>query len=360
MSDVRYWVGFSLIPGVGPVRLARLIDHFGDLEVAWRANATQLARAGLDTRTVEAVVAYRQTLDVDSQLARAERLGVKLLTLEDPRYPERLRQVYAPPPLIYVWGEVLPQDDLSVSVVGTRRATVYGRQATERIVSGLARAGVTIISGLARGIDSYAHKTTLDSGGRTLAVLGCGVDVVYPSENARLARSIVERGALISEYPLGSPPESGNFPARNRLISGLSRGTLVVEADMTSGALITAKFAVEQNRDVFAVPGSILARASEGTNWLIQTGAKLTTSPEDILEELNLVAVGRQLEMRELLPADETESALLRHLSAEPRHVDEVARATGLPIATVTSTLTMMELKGLVRQMGGMNYVTAP
>ena len=359
MSDARFWLGFNLVPGVGPVKVARLLERFGDLGVAWSASSQELTRAGLDARAIEAIVSRRASIDLDRELARVERVGAHLLTLDDRTYPERLRQIYAPPPLLYVWGEVLPQDDLSVAVVGTRRATTYGRQAAERIVTGLSRSGVTVVSGMARGIDSFAHRAALDAGGRTLAVLGCGVDFVYPPENAKLARSIVEHGALISEYPMSSPPEQGNFPARNRLISGLARGTLIVEADVKSGALITANFAAEQNRDVLAVPGSILSRQSEGTNRLIQSGAKLTTCAEDILEELNLVAAERQIEMRELLPADETEAALLKHLSSDPQHVDDIARATGMPIATVTSTLTMMELKGLVRQMGGMNYVTA-
>jgi len=359
MGDVRYWLGFSLAPGIGPVRVQRLLEHFGDLEAAWRASAGELARAGLDGKAREVLVECRQRLDLDAELRRAEDLGVALVTWEDPRYPERLRQIYGAPFLLYVRGDLRPQDDLAVAVVGTRRMTPYGRQATERIVRDLAAGGVTVVSGLARGVDTCAHRAALEAGGRTLAVLGSGVDVIYPAENARLAREVAAQGAIISEYPLGASPDGANFPARNRIISGLARATLVVEAGPTSGALITARFALDQNREVFAVPGSIFAPASEGTNRLIQQGAKPILCAQDVLDELNLEAVGRQLEMRELLPVDEMEKAILGLLSDEPRHVDEVCREAGLSISLVSSTLTMLELKGLARHVGGMSYVVA-
>jgi DNA processing protein len=229
----------------------------------------------------------------------------------------------------------------------------------EGIAGDLARSGVTIISGLARGIDSVAHRSALDAGGRTIAVFACGLDIVYPAENLRLAQAIMERGALVSDYPLGTRPKAEHFPRRNRIMSGMSLGTLVVEAGEESGALITARLALEQNREVFAVPGSILSPSSRGTNRLIQDGAKLVRGVKDILEELNLTAVPQQLEMREVVPADETESLVLKRLSAEPTHIDEVCRQSGLPVSTVSSTLAIMELKGMVRQVGGMNYVLA-
>ncbi len=243
--------------------------------------------------------------------------------------------------------------------MGTRRATVYGRQITEEIVADLVRSKITIVSGLAKGIDSVAHHSALEAGGRSIAVFGCGLDIVYPSENANLARRIIQQGALISEYPLGTRPKADNFPRRNRIMSGLSLGVLVVEAGETSGAMITAHLALEQNREVFAIPGSILSPASRGTNQLIQEGAKLVRDYTDILEELNLTAVARQIEMKELIPASETESLLLKQLGAEPTHIDEVCRSSGLPISTVSSTLAMMELKGLVKQVGAMNYALA-
>jgi DNA processing protein len=226
------------------------------------------------------------------------------------------------------------------------------------ISADLAAAGVTIVSGLARGIDTLAHRAALETGGRTIAVLGCGVDVAYPPENARIAAEIAERGAVVSEYPLGTQPDKRNFPPRNRIISGLSRGTLVIEAGEGSGALITAKYALEQNRDVYAVPGSIFALSSSGTNTLIQqSGAKLVSSAADVLEELDVAAVEQQLEMRELLPLDEREAKIVSLLSAEPMHFDEICRESGLAASEVGATLTLLELKGLARGAGGSSYV---
>jgi DNA processing protein len=246
-----------------------------------------------------------------------------------------------------------------VAVVGTRRASTYGREVTRRLVSVLAQSGVTIVSGLARGIDAVAHQTALEAGGRTIAVLGCGIDLVYPPEHRELARRIAAQGALVSEYPLGTQPEPGNFPPRNRIISGLSLGVVITEAGRDSGALITADYAAEQGRDVFAVPGSILSAGCAGTNRLIQDGAKPVLDAADILQELNLTMVAEQKEARQALPTTETEALILAHLSAEPVHVDDLTRAVGLPVAQVTSTLALMELKGMVRQVGGMKYVAA-
>jgi len=358
-KDLKYWVGFSLIPGIGRVRLARLESYFGSLENAWRAEPAELKRAGLDSRVVRAVTERRPKLSLEAEVEKIRRLGVKVYCHHDPGYPPRLREIYDYPPLIYVRGSLLPEDEWCLAVVGTRRATVYGRQVTEELVADLARSKITIVSGLARGIDSVAHKSALEAGGRSIAVFGCGLDLVYPSENAALARSIMERGALVSEYPPGVGPRAENFPRRNRIMSGLSLGVLVIEAGKTSGAMITARLALEQNREVFAVPGSILSPQSSGTNHLIQEGAKLVESYTDVLEELNLTAVAHQIEIKEIVPASDTETRLLEHLSAEPTHIDEVCRNSELPVSQVSSTLAMMELKGLVRQVGTMSYVLA-
>jgi DNA processing protein len=230
---------------------------------------------------------------------------------------------------------------------------------TEEIVADLARSQITIVSGLARGIDSVAHRAALDAGGKTVAVFGSGLDIVYPGENAKLAQTIMEHGALVSEYPLGIKPKAEYFPLRNRIMSGLSLGVLVVEAGERSGALITAHQAVEQNREVFAIPGSILSPASQGTNRLIQEGAKLVRNYTDILEELNLTIVVQQAEIKEFSPVDKVESAILKQLSSEPNHIDEICRRSGLPMPEVSSTLAMLELKGIARQVGNMNYVLA-
>jgi DNA processing protein len=356
-QDLKYWVGFSLIPRIGRVKLSRLESHFGNMEEAWRATPAELSRSGLDKGSVNAIVDWRPKISLEEEMEKLERQGIKAFSYHDEGYPARLKQIYDYPPILYVKGSLLPQDEWCLAVVGTRKATVYGRQAAEEIASDLARNKITIVSGLARGIDSIAHRSALEAGGRTIAVFGCGLDVIYPGENASLAQSIVANGALISEFPLGTEPRRENFPLRNRIMSGLSLGVLVVEANETSGAMITAHLALEQNREVFAVPGSILSPSSRGVNRLIQEGAKLVRDYTDILEELNLTAVAQQMELTELLPTTETETRLLKHLSAEPVHIDEVCRSSGLPVATVSGTLAMMELKGLVKQTGTMNYI---
>lgn len=358
-EDLKYWVGFNMAPGIGPKRFESLLKHFGSAGEAWRAHAGDLRAAGLDRRSLESLLTTRAELDTDAEVARNAEAGIAILTWDDPDYPPLLKQIYDPPFVLYVRGELLPADEWALAVVGTRRASAYGREATRRLAGDLAANGVTIVSGLAQGIDSHAHKAALEAGGRTIAVLAHGLEQVYPPQNRSLAARIVEQGALVSEFALGTRPEAKNFPARNRIISGLSLGTLVVEAGRRSGALITAEFAAEQGRDVFAVPGNIFASGAAGTNHLIQTGAKTALSVGDILEELNLTMIGAFQQAREIVPENEMESRLLEHLSDDPVHVDELKRAAGLAISEVTSALALMELKGMVRQVGGMNYVVA-
>jgi len=358
-KDIKYWVGFSLIPGIGRVKITQLENYFGNLEDAWKAAPADLKHAGLDSNSIRAITSWQPKVSLEAEMEKLDRYGVKVFTWHDPGYPSRLKEIYDYPPMLYVRGSLLPEDEWCLAVVGTRRASVYGRQITEEIVADLARSKITIVSGLAKGIDSIAHRSALDAGGRSIAVFACGLDTVYPAENANLARSIIQQGALISECPLGTRPKAENFPRRNRIMSGMSLGVLITEAGETSGALITTNLALEQNREVFAVPGSILSPASRGTNRLIQEGAKLVRDYTDILEELNLTAVAHQIEIKEVIPASDTESLLLKQLSAEPTHIDEVCRSSGLPISTVSSTLAMMELKGLVKQMGAMHYVLA-
>jgi len=358
-NELKYWVGFSRIPGIGRVKISQLVDYFNTLEHAWKGSTGDLKKSGLDSKTIENIVNLRTRIAPDEEMDSLKKYKVKVLTCDSDDYPQRLKEIYDYPPVLYIRGDLLTEDECCLAVVGTRRATVYGRQVTEEIVTDLARNGITIVSGLARGIDSIAHRAALDAGARTMAVFACGLDIVYPAENAKLAREIMEHGALISEYPLGTKPKADNFPRRNRIMSGLSLGVLVIEAGESSGALITANQALEQNREVFAVPGSILSPASRGTNHLIQEGAKLVRNYVDILEELNLTIMAQQLEMKELLPVDETESLLIKQLSREPTHIDDICRHSGLAVALVGSVLTMMELKGMVKQIGGMNYVLA-
>ena len=359
MAARKYWVGFNIVRAIGPAKVQALMDHFGDLEVAWRADAASLKQAGMDRRAIKNLTRVRAKLDLDAEMEKLERHGVTILTWEDEAYPPLLHQVYSPPPVLYVRGELLSDDEWAVAVVGTRRATVYGKEVTRRLGQDLARSRVTVVSGLARGIDSVAHQAALDAGGRTVAVMACGLDRVYPPEHRNLALEILENGAWVSDYPLGIPPDAKNFPPRNRIISGLSLGVVVVEAGVRSGALITVDFALEQGREVFAVPGNILNPTSAGCNRLIHDGAKMVLGVEDILEELNLTMIEHQAEVRAAVPADETEAQLLKLISDSPTHVDEVCRQSQLPIQEVSSTLAMMELKGMVRQVGGMHYIVA-
>jgi len=358
-KDIKYWVGFSCISGIGRVKFAQLENYFESLEDAWGATPAELRQAGLDSGSIRSIQNRRPEISLEAEMEKLDRYRVKALTYHHADYPSRLKEIYDYPPLLYVRGSLVPEDEWCLAVVGTRRVSVYGRQVTEEIVADLAQSKITIASGLAKGVDTIAHHSALNAGGRSIAVFACGLDIVYPSENAALARDVMQQGVLISEYPLGTRPRADNFPRRNRILSGMSLGVLVVEAGETSGALITANLAVEQNREIFAVPGSILSPASKGTNRLIQEGAKLVNSYTDILEELNLTAVAQQLEMKEIIPASDTESLLLKQLGAEPAYIDEVCRSTGLPISMVSSTLAMMELKGLVKQVGTMNYVLA-
>jgi DNA processing protein len=358
-GELGYWLGFNRAPGIGPKRLRALLDYFGDIATAWEADADALRGAGLDRRSIDGLLKTRAELDLDRELERVARAGARIVTWDDAAYPPRLRHTDSPPFVLYVLGDTVPEDEWAVAVVGTRKISAYGREATRFLVDGLARGGVTVVSGLARGIDAQAHLTALEAGGRTIAVLGCGVDIIYPPEHRKLAEQIAHRGALLSEFPLGTRPEARNFPPRNRIISGLSLGVLIVEAGLSSGAMITANCAAEQGREVFAVPGNIFNNGSQGVNRLIQDGAKLVLRAEDILEELNLTMLDQQVEARVVILEDEAEAQLLSHLSAEPIHVDDLRQRSGLPIARVSSTLTLMEIRGVVRQVGGMNYVLA-
>ena len=358
-SEVKYWIGFNLVQGIGPAKFSLLLNYFGELQKAWEASAGDLAAAGLDRRSVLAILARRSQISPDEELDKLERYGAKVITWNDPEYPHRLKEIDSSPPVLYIRGSLMSDDECCIAVVGTRKASAYGRQSTEELVSDLARNGITIVSGLARGIDTVAHEVALQVGGRTIAVSACGPDMVYPSSNAALARRIIEQGALVSEFPLGSTPRAEHFPLRNRIISGMSIGVLVVEAGERSGALITAHQAAEQNRDVFAVPGNVFSPASKGTNALIQEGAKLIRNCSDILEELNLSVVAEQLEMKEIVPASDVESQLLSYLSSEGTYIDEICHRSGLPISAVSGIITMLELKGLAKQVGNATYAIA-
>lgn len=359
-AETKYWVAFNRIAGIGRVRYEAMLSHFGKLSGAWMAARSDLAAAGLDQHAVRLIADRRGSIDPDVEMADLAKEGVAALTWNDPTYPTRLKEIDDPPPVIYVRGHLAPSDELAIAVVGTRRPTPYGRQVAEEIAQQLATNRLTIVSGLARGVDAIAHRAALQSGGRTVAVMACGLDLVYPPEHSRLSREICETGAVISEQPLGTQPRGDYFPRRNRILAGLSLGVLVIEADFKSGAMITARQALDYNREVFAIPGSIFSPQSRGTNASIQRGeAKLVLSVEDILEELNLTMAPQQIEMQELVPPTDTEAQVLRHLSREAAHINDVCRVSGLPAATVSSLLAMMELKGIVKQTAPAAYVRA-
>lgn len=359
MDNLRYWLGFNLVRGIGPVRMQMLLDVFGDVQSAWEAPEYAIHELKLDRRSRANLLQARRQVNLDEVLRRVERTGVHVLTWDSPDYPALLRDIPDAPPVLFVRGEITPADEWAVALVGTRKASVYGREVAHRLSGDLAHNGVTVVSGLARGVDSVAHKAALEAGGRTIAVMGSGVDYIYPAEHRKLAEEIIENGALVSDFPLGTRPEASNFPARNRIISGLSLGTVVVEAGLKSGALITADFALDHGREVFAVPGSILTSASAGCNRLLRDGAHVVTEVGDVLETLHLDQVAEKQMARAILPDNATEAAILARLSAEPRHLDELARNTELPVETISSTLVMMELKGMARQVAPLQYVVA-
>jgi DNA processing protein len=358
-AERPFWVAWNRVRGIGPARFGRILEIFGAASVAWQASIADLRGVGIDEKLAATITHQRATIDPEKEMARLERHAVTVLTLRDAAYPRLLREIGQPPAVLYVRGQLTLEDEMALAVVGTRRITSYGRQVTSRLVRELAERRMTIVSGLARGVDAVAHTTALDAGGRTIAVLGCGPDLVYPPEHAKLAERIVEQGAVVSEFAAGMPPEAGNFPARNRIISGLSLAVLVTEAPADSGALITATFAAEQGRDVMAVPGNITQRTSAGCNRLIREGALCVTEATDIIEALNLHMAPQQMDMRALLPDDPTELRVLACLDAEPRHADDLCQMLDLPAATISGTLMMLELKGLVHHLGNMMYERA-
>jgi DNA processing protein len=358
LSDPRlFWIGFNLVKGIGAVRFQAVLDHFGDPQIAWNAPTSALRAAGLSEKIVENLIEVRGSISLEKVWQSLQEQGIQVLIWDDPGYPKHLKEIDQPPPLLYLRGDLELADEWAVAIVGTRRVTHYGRQIAAEVASTLARSGVTVVSGLARGVDAIAHQAALDAGGRSIAVLGSGVDRIYPPEHRRLADRLIERGALISDYAPGTPPEGSNFPPRNRIISGLSLAVVVIEAGAKSGALITASFAADQGRDVFAVPGNINAPQSKGTNRLIQDGAQPLLSAESVLEALQLTMVAEHRAARVVLPADAVEAQLFAMLDQQPRHVDEIRAQANLPIEKVSATLALMELKGMVRQVGGMHYV---
>jgi len=355
-KNIREWIILSKAPRLGPAKFNQLMKYFGSVEKILSASFQELSKIPkIDQNTLGYITNKAKELSIEKDLDLMDKLGVGLITIEDAEYPSNLKMIFDPPFVLYVRGKLKKEDENSVAVVGTRRATNYAKITARRLARDLAKEGITVVSGMARGVDTSAHWGALEAGGRTIAVLGCGVDIVYPFENKELMEAIAKEGAVISEFPMGAIPERQNFPRRNRVISGLSKGVVVVEAPLKSGALITANFALEQGREVFAVPGNITNPYSQGSNLLIKEGAKLVESVEDILEELNIYFEEERTKPSPSLSNEE--KIIMDHLSNEPLHINLLVKKSGLSPAKVAENLIRLEIKGLVRELPGKLFV---
>lgn len=373
-KEFRAKILLNMIPEIGPVKTNRLLSYFGTAEKIFNSTVNELVAVTNITKSVaDKIVIAPQIFDVDKELEKVKKLGIKILVPDSEEYPAQLKLITDPPVVLYVSGDFCKTDIFSIAIVGTRKPTSYGHMAVEKLTKELVELNVTIVSGLARGIDTYAHWTAIKSKGRTIAVLGNGLGVHYPPENRNLEEKIVNSGSgvLVSEFPVMSTPEKSNFPQRNRLISAFSLGTVVVEGDVTSGALITAKFALEQGKDVFAIPGNIFSKYSNGPNFLIKQGAKLVESAEDVVQEiaslaewitqkekLNLIERNKK-GINELTFLNPVEEEILTHLEKEPQgiNIDELLALTNKPVNTLSEMLLTLELKGKIRAFPGKIYV---
>lgn len=356
----------NLLPGIGPRLQRALLDHFGSPEGVFSAGLDELQSVeGIGPKLARGILEHHNPAEAERELAECRDLNIRLVLRGDDDYPQQLAEIHDPPAILYCRGTITPQDNLAIAIVGSRRCTLYGKQQAERLATELARAGVTIVSGLARGIDAAAHRGALTGGGRTIAVAATGLATIYPPEHAELADEIVGAGAILTESCLLQQPVAGLFPQRNRIISGLSLGVLIVEANRSSGALHTARHAMEQGRDVFALPGRIDSLASEGCHDLIRDGAMLVRNVDDILESLGPLAkptkdaAGAEVHSPRELSLNDQERDILRHVTVDPRHIDEVLRASELEPSRVLATLTVLEMKRMVRRLPG-GYVVRP
>ncbi|MBW8041751.1 MAG: DNA-protecting protein DprA [Planctomycetes bacterium] len=370
-ADIEKWLKLIRLDSVGPTTFGKLIKHFGSVDRALGASVSELAKVdGVGFKTGEQIAATRNKFDTTAELELAQKLGVWIIHLDDKRYPCVLKQIYDPPPVLYIKGSLTRQDSLCISIVGSRRCSLYGQEQSSRFAHFLSSAGFTICSGMARGIDTAAHQGALSANGRTIAVQGCGLANIYPPENKKLFEMIAESGACISELPLRYEPLSENFPPRNRIIAGLSLGTIVVEAGQRSGALITARAALENNREVMAVPGKIDSPLSKGPHQLIKQGAKLIESVEDIMEALGYI--GQQLKSHvaaatikasgkaeaplfdtSQLNLSGSEKTIYDYLSKEPSHIDQLIAETDVAPGNINAGLISLRLKGLIKQLPG-------
>jgi DNA processing protein len=357
-NDLCSLIALNLIDDIGIQTVRRLIEHFKKPSEVFKAGLNGLMEvSGIGSLKAKSISSFSDWSKVDKIIEQIYKSNMKVINYTDDTYPELLKQIHDPPILLFIKGQLIPADKLAIAVVGTREVTSYGRDVTQRLSTALAEMGITIVSGLARGVDTIAHLSALDAGGRTIAVLGSGLDIIYPYENKGLFNRIIEQGAVISEFLPGTPPQKYNFPARNRIVSGLSLGVLVTEAPMQSGALITAQHAIDQNREVFAVPGNIMSNKADGNHKLIKDGAKFVSSVEDILIEIGLKIrdfVDNIPKKQIILDVEET--ILCNILSSQPIHIDDIIRAAKMNSSNALSLLLTLELKGVVKQISGMKF----
>lgn len=356
-KDLKYLVALHSFQKFGSVKIRKILKHFPSAEVAFASTGTEFVRAGIDEKTVQLFTAARAKINPDAIWEKYQKEKIEILTEDAPNYPALLAEIHNPPAILYYRGEI-KKEELALAIVGTRKFTDYGRIVTEKLTSALVEHNFTIVSGLAQGVDTLAHKTTLNKNGRTIAVLGTSLSAneIYPASNRLLVeRIIANRGAIISEFPIGTEPHKFNFPQRNRIIAGLSHGTVVIEAGEKSGALITADFALEQGREIFAVPGNVFSAASAGPNNLIKAGAKPVTKTEDILEAFQMEK--RTEKATEYEPQTPEEGIILKNLSYKPIHINELIRKTDISPSTIGSTLIILEMNGIIKNIGGMQYV---
>jgi len=360
-NSLKYWLAWNKITDIGPKRFYKLFKYFSSVDTAWQAKLGEISRIlNLSPKTSNRIFEEKNNINPERELDLVRKHKVNVLTIEDTLYPENLKTIHYPPPVLYFKGNIAEADKYSISIVGSRKATYYGKMVAEKLSKDLALTGLTIISGMARGIDTAAHKGALLVNGRTIAVLGCGIDYIYPPENRRLAQEIQGSGAVISEFPLFTLPERQNFPRRNRIISGLSLGTVVVEAAEKSGALITADFALEQGREVFAIPGNINSPLSNGSHNLIKQGAKLVNNYRDILEEIYLTLPQKTVEkeiVEKNTSLNKEEKIIYRLITTEPVQIDEIIEASKLPASKVSEILLNLELKDLIKEIEGKRFV---
>ncbi|NMB41132.1 MAG: DNA-protecting protein DprA [Firmicutes bacterium] len=374
ISEAKYYHGFNLIPSVGPVRISKLIDHFGSAGRAWKAKLNEMTEIkGFGSVLAKRIVRERGKINIDKEWDNVLKKGYSCVTEKNEDYPLLLKEIYDPPPIIYYCGDIKVANKCCLAIVGSRRHSFYGKEIAYKFASKLSEHGLTVVSGLARGIDTWAHKGVLDAGGKTAAVLGCGLDICYPPENKTIKKKIQDTGVILSEFPPGVQPLPQNFPRRNRIISGLSLGTIVVEAGKKSGALITADFALEHGREVFAVPGSIASPYSKGCHRLLKEGAKLVEKVEDVIEEITLPFTSKPLSLEgnnktghipkgessyeKQLQLKPEEGTLLKCIPYEPLSLEEIVSLSKIPLPLANTLLLELELKGIIKQLPGKYFV---